>query len=510
MLLLAGAAAAAPRHTAVLRLPGRMWGVIPAGHDAAGRPARPQPSQFAAGHGPLVNNLLYHGGPVMHTNTTYTILWGPTTGFASGYGGLINQFLGDVGAESRSAGNVYAADTQYYDTFAPVSYVSSLSSTWNDTSTPIPNNCSGEYARTGVTVSGCVLDSDIQAEVARAIAKNGWPDGLGAEYFVLTPDNVGSCFDSSSGQCSYTYYCAYHSDYIDAGGNPVLYANMPYTNTSGVGAPGACDVGQHPNNNQADATINVLSHEHNETITDPLGTAWWDSAGNENGDKCAWNFGSVLGSTTSGEFNQVIDDHYYWLQQEWSNASSGCVQHYGALSTPAISGFSGSSGTVGAHVTISGSNLNDAYAVSFHGVAATFTDAAGTISATVPAGASTGPISVTTVGGTATSAASFTVLPTGNQDFSLSASAGVTVARGATATYTITVNDLGGFAGPVSLIASGVPSRAAASFSPNPTATTSTLTVRTNRHSPTGTFTLTITGTSGSLRHTVQVTLKLT
>ena len=80
----------------------------------------------------------------------------------------------------------------------------------------------------------------------------------------------------------------------------MLYANQPYTDTSGVGAPGVCDSGQHPNGDFADATINVLSHEHNETITDPDGNAWYDSSGNEIGDKCAWNFGSALGSTSSG------------------------------------------------------------------------------------------------------------------------------------------------------------------------------------------------------------------
>ena len=85
------------------------------------------------------------------------------------------------------------------------------------------------------------------------------------------------------------------------------------------------DAGQHPNNDDADATINVTSHEHNETITDEQGNAWYDSAGNENGDKCAWNFGPALGSTAYGQYHQVIGSGKYYLQQEWSNHSSGCV-----------------------------------------------------------------------------------------------------------------------------------------------------------------------------------------
>jgi len=68
---------------------------------------------------------------------------------------------------------------------------------------------------------------------------------------------------------------------------------MPYT-----GGVGGCDEGQYPNgaSNQADPTINVTSHEHNEAITDPQLNAWYDAAGYENGDKCAWDFGPLIGS----------------------------------------------------------------------------------------------------------------------------------------------------------------------------------------------------------------------
>jgi hypothetical protein len=77
---------------------------------------------------------------------------------------------------------------------------------------------------------------------------------------------------------------------------------------------------------------------------------------------------------------------------------------------PSVSGFSPTSGVAGsAVVTITGSNLADASAVKFNGLAARVgSDTATQIKATAPNGASTGKISVTTPGGTATSAASFT------------------------------------------------------------------------------------------------------
>ncbi|MEO6857888.1 MAG: hypothetical protein ABI323_04790 [Solirubrobacteraceae bacterium] len=80
-------------------------------------------------------------------------------------------------------------------------------------------------------------------------------------------------------------------------------------------------------NAAADAAINVTSHENNEMITDPLGNAWYDLIGNEIGDKCAWNFGAPSGGTSGAEYNQAIATGKYWLQQEWSNAVAGCVQH---------------------------------------------------------------------------------------------------------------------------------------------------------------------------------------
>lgn len=77
-----------------------------------------------------------------------------------------------------------------------------------------------------------------------------------------------------------------------------------------------------------------------------------------------------------------------------------------------ISSFSPMSGTIGTVVTINGSNFGGATSVTIGGKAATFTGNTGTqINATVPAGAGTGKIVVSTPGGNATSGATFTVTP---------------------------------------------------------------------------------------------------
>lgn len=79
---------------------------------------------------------------------------------------------------------------------------------------------------------------------------------------------------------------------------------------------------------------------------------------------------------------------------------------------PQITGFTPDRGIRGASVAIQGNNLLGASAVQFGGRPAAFTTtSASVIQAAVPADALTGPITVTTPAGTATSAASFVVLP---------------------------------------------------------------------------------------------------
>lgn len=83
------------------------------------------------------------------------------------------------------------------------------------------------------------------------------------------------------------------------------------------------------------------------------------------------------------------------------------------LVIPALLSFTPSSGTVGTPVTITGTSFTGASKVAFGGVSATtFTINSDTqITATVPTGALTGKIQVTTPGGVATSATNFTVTP---------------------------------------------------------------------------------------------------
>jgi subtilase family serine protease len=83
----------------------------------------------------------------------------------------------------------------------------------------------------------------------------------------------------------------------------------------------------------------------------------------------------------------------------------------------------------------------------------------------------------------------------------------LTITQGSSGTSTITVHDVNGFSGSVTLAASGLPSGVTAAFGTNPTTGTSVLTLTASATATTGTSTVTITGTSGSLTATTTIAL---
>lgn len=339
-------------------------------------------------------NLIYHGGPVMRTNKTYAIYWIPSGySVSANYRTVIDGYFADTAAASGATSNVYAVETQYYDTTGPIAYNSTFGGSVVNTN-PFPASGCSLYGGNSV----CLTDSQLIAKINAVITAQGWLKNPNTQFFIFTPRNVGSCY--GPGSCAYTQFCAYHGY---TGG--LVYANQPY-----AAKPG-CDTGERPNGDDADPTINVVSHEHREAINDPQLNAWYDISGYEGSDKCAWMFGSSQGPP-GARYNQTINGRNYYLQQEWSNDGSTCLLQYSGTSTPAptVTSFSPTSGSIGTNVTVMGTNFTGATFVKFNGTNATFTvNTATRISTTVPSGATTGKISVTTAGGTATSAGTFTV-----------------------------------------------------------------------------------------------------
>jgi hypothetical protein len=304
------------------------------------------PSQVGATiHHVPAGAVLHHGGakPLAQTSQAGVLSCGSIS--CDAYEAGINQFFTDVAADSGGTSNVFGADTQYYDTLSGsqtfIAYDSTFGGSDADTSAYPTSGCNLHDGNV------CLTDAQLQTEIVNAIAANGWLSGGTTNlYFILTPNNVDICFDSSGGQCSTTSgiggFCAYHDNFA-AGGTQIAYAVEPFNASlngcfdplQGQGAPNGIDI---------DASVNTISHEWNEAITDPLpetSPGWWsdDSNGDDEiGDLCAWGFGSALGTSGGKPYNQVINNHDYSLQQEYSNTAHGCVQRPGGAASPITDG----------------------------------------------------------------------------------------------------------------------------------------------------------------------------
>jgi hypothetical protein len=250
----------------------------------------------------------------MRTNTTYAIYWMPSRAkMSASYRATMNQYFTDAAADSGAQSNVYSVETQYFDGSGSIAYSQTFGGSVVVTRR-FPSNGCPAYGHLSV----CINDKQVQNEVKSVVVHQGWPVDTSHAYFLFLPKNVGTCADSRGRTCAFTYFCGYHSA-VYVGGSPLIYSNEPYAETKR-----SCTLGTNPNGNAADSTINIASHEHREMINDPTIDAWYDSAGNEGSDKCAWKFGQYTSNAT-GLYNQVINGHDYFIQEEWSNAIQGCA-----------------------------------------------------------------------------------------------------------------------------------------------------------------------------------------
>jgi PKD domain-containing protein/IPT/TIG domain-containing protein len=291
------------------------------------QPLRGAVTPFAGSFDEFFSNLDYNGGPVMASNTNYAFYWAPSGGpaYPAEYESGINQYFEDLAHDSGGPGNVDSVASQYNDATGEFAqYESHFGGALIDTR-PYPANGCKEAPI-------CLTDAQLQAELISYITAHSLPTDLTHEYFLLTPPGVEDCFTAKGRECSagaehHSVYCAYHGNVPVAGGE-IIYSNDPFvTGISG------CDDGNHPTGKPSDGALEGgLSHEHDESITDPEpNNAWTDigGSGGEIGDKCGESMGHALGNANNGAtYNQVINGHLYWYQEEWSNQTHRCLQRF--------------------------------------------------------------------------------------------------------------------------------------------------------------------------------------
>ena len=226
-------------------------------------------------------NITYHGGPTITSAKVVYIFWGS----AFCVGGVSRSYATTLQAYRNQLGTTpeYNVITQY----------SGIQLANLGTGTPDLFDCTNPPTN--------VTDSAVRTKVNAYISSFGF--NASTIYEVVIPKTSYSS-NGSSTSCGGPglAYCAYHS-WIGTGTSAKKYSIEPYPSCTGCQVSGWSDV--------QDAE-HFMCHETREAVTDPTGTGWWDSSGQEADDKCAWSPAPFIG--TGG----------YAYQYEWSNTFNAC------------------------------------------------------------------------------------------------------------------------------------------------------------------------------------------
>jgi hypothetical protein len=256
-------------------------------------------SRFARKGGGGANGIAYHGGPIMLGTTDVYLIW-----YGGWSGNSATSILTDL-ASNIGGSPYFNINTTYTDG----------SGAHASNSVHYAGSTTDAYSQ-GTSLS----DSAVAAVVSSAITSGRLPSDTHGIYFVLTSSDV----NETSGFC--TQYCGWH-DNTTVGSAAVKYAF--------VGNPDRCPSScaaqtTGPNGNAgADGMASIVAHELEEAVTDPLGTAWYDTRGYENADKCAWTFGTEYTVSNGAKANMRIGARDYLIQRNWVNAGGGyCAVSY--------------------------------------------------------------------------------------------------------------------------------------------------------------------------------------
>ena len=269
---------------------GKGWGVMPNARQA----------KTLARRGGSGNGIYYHGGPVMNSGTTnvYYIWYGDWSNNTAT--SILSNFASSIGGSPY-----FNINTTYYD----------------GSNVHIPNSVALAASTNDNYSYGTALsDSNIQSIVSNAITSGALPLDSNAVYFVLTSTDV----TETSGFC--TKYCGWHTHGTIAG----VDIKYSFVGNAEQCLSGCAAQATSPNNNPgADAMASVIAHELEEAATDPDLNAWYDNRGAENGDKCAWTFGTTYTTSNGSLANMNLGGYDYLIQQNWVNANGGyCALQY--------------------------------------------------------------------------------------------------------------------------------------------------------------------------------------
>jgi serine protease len=245
-------------------------------------------------------NLLWHGGPVQQDPQVYVIYWGLW------WSSTCSGQLGNGGNDEAYLGALYSGIGTSSDTEAPIA------SQYGPTDPIYPTVAGHALIQENVYCDGAVPASATDAQLAAVavayanfLASGGHSINNNTQIVVVSPSgtNPGGGFGSQ--------YCAYHNWAQYSSTQLLSWTNLPYMPDQG----GNC--GANFVQNAFDGWSIVGGHEFTESVTDPFvnnQSAWYDNAGFEIGDKCAW----------TGLFAETMSTGTFAMQPEWDNRTSNC------------------------------------------------------------------------------------------------------------------------------------------------------------------------------------------
>jgi hypothetical protein len=251
------------------------------------------PNDQAGGAGGA-GNLIDHGGEVLTNAKVVDIWWGWPSNTSDAYVQQVLTFRNSANGMIKHVGML----SQYRST-GSTGFVGTQPDVFDAVPPPTLK----------------VTDAMVQQKVALSCV--ALPGGCRTDtiYEVFIPSGYFSDDGTGAQSCGGTnlQYCAYHGngDGVNLSSS-IKYSIQPYPGCSGChGLSGwtAANDQQH-----------FVVHETREAMTDARLNAWWDSAGYEADDKCAW------GRNLKFLFTEVTADGTFAYQMEYSNAARGCVK----------------------------------------------------------------------------------------------------------------------------------------------------------------------------------------
>jgi len=239
-------------------------------------------------------NLLYHGGRIIANAGFYAIYWNSSVALSTATSLKYTDIQGQIQAFVTNFPDNAAWDNSATDDYEIIGQYGG-----SNGSPGVALPFIGNFVDSQPTKSN-IRDSAIQSYLSSVFSTKGVPVSENNIYGIYFPSGMRTMLTGGS-SCS--SFCGYHSHYT-YNNKQIKYAVFPYPNCAGCSLSGK---------SIADMLTIVSSHEIREAVTDPgdsNSNAWYDAAGYEADDKCAWH---NLYQMTKGGF---------WVQPEYSNGGT--------------------------------------------------------------------------------------------------------------------------------------------------------------------------------------------